>query len=123
MGMLAQAVDMMPVVGALIALGTLIVTWQKVSSNFKKDKSLIEKEILAKAKAYFELERVRLEAKIDFLKQELDNIESNINKDIEHSDERKEADIKSIRSEMESLKSDMQQYFSHILQILSKIKD
>ena len=108
-------------VGAMIAIGTLILTMQKISKNFKKDRDEHAARILHSAKEEDALIKAKLEARVEKLSLELKTLESSVNKDIKHIKETYNGEIKNLGSKIEELRSELRNQHGQLVQLLSEM--
>ena len=107
--------------GGLIALATLILTMQKISKNFKKDRDEHAAKILQAAKEEDSLIKAKLEARIEKVGAELKNFELNVNKDINHLRETYNGEIKNLGNKIEDLRSELKNQHGQLVQLLSEM--
>lgn len=108
-------------VGAMIAMGTLILTIQKISKNFKKEREEHAAKILQHAKEEDALVKAKLEARIEKALAELKNLELSVNKDINHIKESYGNEIKNLGEKIESLRSDLRNQHAQLVDLLSEM--
>lgn len=108
-------------IGALIALGTLVLTMQKIWKNFKKDRDEQEAKILQQAKEEDALLKTQMEAKIEALKVKVETLEHGIEKDMEHLRETYNGEIRNLGSKIEELRSELRNQHGQLVQLLSKM--
>lgn len=107
--------------GGLIALATLVLTMQKISKNFKKDRDEHAAKILQAAKEEDSLIKAKLEARIEKVGAELKNLELNVNKDINHLRETYNGEIKNLGNKIEDLRSELKNQHGQLVQLLSEM--
>ena len=107
--------------GGLIALATLILTMQKISKNFKKDRDEHAAKILQAAKEEDSLIKAKLEARIEKVGADLKNFELNVNKDINHLRETYNGEIKNLGNKIEDLRSELKNQHGQLVQLLSEM--
>ena len=108
-------------VGAMIALGTLVLTIQKVLKNFKRDREENAAKILQAAKEEDALIKAKLEARIEKFAVELKNLEYNVSKDMDHLKETYNNEIKNLGSKIEELRSELRNQHGQLVQLLSEM--
>lgn len=108
-------------VGTMIAIGTLILTIQKILRNLKKSKSEHSARILQAAKEEDNQLRIQLESKIELIRSHVENLEANINKDMGHLKETYTSEIKNLGEKIENLRDELRQQHSGLIELLSKI--
>ena len=107
--------------GGLIALATLVLTMQKISKNFKKDRDEHAAKILQAAKEEDSLIKAKLEARIEKVGAELKNLELNVNKDINHLKETYNGEIRNLGLKIEDLRSELKNQHGQLVQLLSEM--
>ena len=112
--------NMLPV-GALIGLGTLVLTYQKIQRNIKKDRDERDAKILQAAKEEDSLIRAKLEARIEKFGVELKNLEFNVSKDVEHVKETYNTELKNLGEKIELLRDELKNQNLSVLNLLSKL--
>lgn len=108
-------------VGMAIALGTLVITLQKISKNFKKDRDEHAAKILQAAKEEDSLLKAKLEARIERISAEVKNLELSVNKDMDHLKETYSSEIKNLGEKIENLRDELRQQHSGLIELLTKI--
>ena len=109
------------VVGMAIAIGTLILTLQKVFRNFRKERDEYAAKILQTAKEDDNLLKAKLEAKLEALDTKLKNLEISVNKDMTHLKDTYTSEIKNLGEKIETLRDELRQQHSGLIELLSKI--
>lgn len=110
-------------VGALIAIGTLVLTVQKILKNVKKAKEEERAKILQEAKEQVASVKIELEAKIDGLEEKLKNVETSVGKDLSHLKDLHESEIKVLGEKIESLRDELKTQHVQLMTILTKLID
>ena len=108
-------------VGMAIAIGTLVLTVQKILKNIKKDRDEHAAKILQAAKEEDSLIRVKLEARIERLGAEVKNLEFSVNKDMTHLKDTYTSEIKNLGEKIETLRDELRQQHSGLIELLTKI--
>jgi len=108
-------------IGLLIAVSGLILTWQKIVKNAKKEREEHSAKILQVAKEDDAILKAKLEARIEKIDAQLKNLELNINKDIIYIKEAYNAELKNLGSKIESLREDLSSQHSSLLALLTKL--
>jgi uncharacterized protein YPO0396 len=108
-------------IGTMIAIGTLILTMQKISKNFKKDRDEHAAKILQSAKEEDSLMKAKLEARIEKVGAELKNLEFNVNKDISHVKDTYNGEIKNLGQKIEDLRSELKNQHGQLVGLLSEM--
>jgi predicted nuclease with TOPRIM domain len=110
-------------IGALIAIGTLVLTMQKIFINFKKEKEEQAAKILQQAKEEDALLKAKLEAKIEAFGVELKSLEVSVEKDMDHLRETYNNELKNLGSKIEELRSELRNQHGQLVQLLTKMID
>lgn len=105
----------------IIAVSSLILTWQKIAKNAKKTREEETAKILQKAKEEDNLLKAKMEAKIEGLSKEVKNLELSVQKDISHLKESYSADLKNLGEKIETLRYELNQRHSDLIELLTKI--
>jgi chromosome segregation ATPase len=108
-------------IGALIALGTLVLTMQKIYKNFKKDRDEHAAKILQAAKEEDALIKAKLEAKIEKLDMEIKSLEASVDKDMDHLKETYNNELRNLGSKIEELRSELRNQHGQLVQLLTKM--
>ncbi len=108
-------------IGGLIAIGTFVLTLQKITKNFKKDREEDSARILQEAKEEDTLIKTKLEARIEALHAELKNLELSVNKDIHHIRETYNGEIRNLGSKIEELRAELRNQHGQLVQLLTKM--
>jgi chromosome segregation ATPase len=113
--------NIIPLAGAIITIGTAILTIQKVTRNVNKSKAEHAEEIRKSVQDQITLEKIKLESRIEVLEKDLKNLEDNVGKDLEHVKEAYRSEMKALGDKIEDLRSQIQQQHSQLLQFLSNL--
>ncbi len=105
----------------IIALSGLLLTWQKIVKNAKKDREEQEAKILQTAKEEDALLKSKVDARIERLEDHLKTLEANVNKDILHLKETYAAEIKVLGEKIEALREELRGQHSQMVTLLSKL--
>lgn len=108
-------------VGMAIALGTLVVTIQKILRNVKKERDEDAAKILQAAKEEDNALKAKLEAKVEAISVKLNNLEMSVEKDMSHLRETYTSEIKNLGEKIENLRDELRQQHSGLIELLSKI--
>lgn len=107
----------------ITTISGLVLTWQKISKNAKKDRDEHAAKILQSAKEDDSLLKAKLEARIEKIDLSLKNLEFNVNKDITHLKETYSAEIKVLGEKIETLRDELRNQHSQMVALLSKLID
>jgi hypothetical protein len=110
-------------VGLVVAVSGLVLTWQKIVKNAKRDREEHAARILQAAKEEDSLLKAKLEARIEKFGAELKNLEFNINKDISHVRESYNTELKNLGEKIENLRTELSNQHSSLLALLTKLVD
>lgn len=108
-------------VALIIAISGLILTWQKIVKNAKKDREEHTAKILQSAKEDDNLLKAKLEARIEKIDAQLKNLELNVNKDMDHLKQTYSMEIKTLGDKIELLRDELRQQHSGLIDLLTKI--
>lgn len=108
-------------VGSLIAIGSLVLTLQKIAKNFKKDREEHAAKILQQAKEEDALIKAKLEARVDKLSHELKTLQASVGKDIEHIKETYNGEIRNLGEKIEELRSELRNQHGQLVNLLSEM--
>jgi hypothetical protein len=109
------------ILGTILVIVTIVVTWQKIVKNAKKAKEDERATNLAAAKEADRLIRTQLEAKIEKLESQLNNLEISVTKDLIHLKDNYTSEIKNLGDKIEVLRDELNQRHSTLIDLLSKI--
>jgi uncharacterized membrane protein len=106
---------------ALVTISGLILSWQKIVKNAKKEREEQAAKILQAAKEEDALLKAKLEARVEKIDLQLKTLELNVNKDIGHLKETYAAEIKVLGEKIEALRDELRDQHSQMVTLLSKL--
>lgn len=107
--------------GLLIAVSGLLLTWQKIAKNFKKEREEDAAKIIQTAKEEDALIKAKLDAKIEKVEAEVKLLELSVNKDIGHLRETYNNEIKNLGNKIEELRSELRNTHGQLVQLLTTL--
>ncbi len=108
---------------ALIAIGTIVATWQKIAKNFARDRDERDAKVLQAAKEEDVLMRIQFEAKLMAQSEALKVLETAVNKDMDHIKETYNNELKNLGSKIEELRAELRGQHGQLVQLLTKMID
>jgi CII-binding regulator of phage lambda lysogenization HflD len=108
-------------VGLIVVISSLVLTWQKIAKNIKKNREEDSAKILQAAKEEDALIKAKLEARIEKIDAQLENLELNVNKDIGHLRETYNNEIKNLGLKIEELRSELRSTHGQLVQLLTTL--
>jgi CII-binding regulator of phage lambda lysogenization HflD len=94
---------------------------QKVLKNFRKEREEYAAKVMQAAKEDDAVLKAKLEARIEKLDAQLQNLEFNIAKDMSHLQNTYESEIKNLGTKIEDLRSELRNQHSQLISLLSDI--
>jgi hypothetical protein len=110
-------------IGAIIALSGLIYTWQKIAREARKSRKEDAAAILQAAKEEDSLIKAKLEARIEKVDAQLQNLELSINKDMAHLRETYSNEIKNLGLKIEILREELRTTHGQLISLLTTLID
>lgn len=110
-----------PVAATITTLGGAWLTIRKIAKDAAKAKKEQAAEILHAAKEEDELLKAKLDAKINAIRQELENLEENVSKDMNHLKETYNGEIKNLGQKIEDLRSELKNQHGQLVQLLTEM--
>lgn len=111
----------MPLAAAITAVGGAWLTIRKVAKDAASSRKEQEKDFLRQAKEEDLLVKTKLDARIDALKTELRNLESNVNKDMDHLKDTYNGEIRNLGQKIEELRSELKNQHGQLVQLLTEM--
>lgn len=109
--------------GVIAAIGGAILYILRVIREIRKSKSAEADRLLDEAKSHGLSIKTKLEAKIDLLENQLNNLEENVAKDIGHLKETQSSEIKNLANKIEDLREELLQGHGSLVALLTKLVD
>lgn len=118
-----EGIFSIPVVGALVAIGTVILMGQKITKNARKSHDEESAKVLQAAKEEDVILKAKLEARIEKVDAQLKILELSVNKDIGHLKETYSNEIKNLGLKIEALRDEIHSNYSQLVTLLTKLID
>jgi DNA repair exonuclease SbcCD ATPase subunit len=113
--------SLIPAAGAIATLGGAWLTIRKIAKDASKQKREQAAEILHAAKEEDALLKAKLEAKIESVKAQLANLESSVNKDLDHLKETYSGEIRNLGQKIEELRSELKTQHGQLVTLLTEM--
>lgn len=107
--------------GAISLVGGAIVTVQKIIARNEAAKKQAEAKLLHEAKEAVNSVRRDMEGELKLVRQELDNLENSMNKDLGYMKEAYEGDMRALGDKIETLRDDVRNHHSQIITFLTEM--
>ena len=115
--------SLLTLIGVLTAIGGVILSFFRIVKEIRKSKKAVTDKILDEAKEYDLILKSKLDAKIDRLELELDNLKTNVQKDFENIKDSHSLELKNLGDKLESLRTQLNEQHSQLMSILVKMID
>jgi sensor domain CHASE-containing protein len=115
--------SLIPFAREIVILGGAIITIQRIHANSRKERDVESAKTVQVAKEEMAILEAKLEGKINSLKAQVKNLESNVNKDLEHLKEVHSSEIKVLAGKIEELRDELRAQHVGILNLLNKLVD
>lgn len=112
---------LMPLAATITALGGAWLTVRKIAKDHDKSRKEQEKDFLRMAKEEDVLMKTKLDARIDGLKAELRNLETSVNKDMDHLKDTYNGEIRNLGQKIEELRSELKNQHGQLVQLLTEM--
>jgi chromosome segregation ATPase len=115
--------DWMTVAGAVVTVGTAVVTVQKILKNFKKAHEERNAQVLQAAKEELSVAKLKLEGRLEALETALEALKENVDKDLAHAKETHATELKNLSEKITQIREDLREQHSQVLQLLTALID
>lgn len=110
-----------PIAGAIITIGGAFLTIQNIRKNMKEEKEAELAKILYEAKEEMALIKADLDSRINETKIQLVNLESSVNKDLDHMKETYSGEIRNLALKIEDLRNELRSQHGSMVSLLTKM--
>jgi chaperonin cofactor prefoldin len=108
-------------IGLIVVISGLILTWQKIAKNAKKNREEDSAKFLQAAKEEDSLMKAKLEARIEKIDLQVKTLELSVTKDINHLKETYNTEIKNLGLKIEELRSELRSTHGQLVQLLTTL--
>lgn len=112
---------LLPLAATITTLGGAWLTVRKIAKDATKSKKELVAEILHAAKEEDAIIKAKLEAKIQSIQSEVDHLQADVIKDIEHLKETYNGEIRNLGQKIEELRSELKNQHGQLVQLLTEM--